>query len=106
MAIDLDSGANGYLVLADIWFPGWKCTVDGRPTPIYRANYLFRAIELPASGREVVFQFEAPSYETGKLISSLALGCVMGFTCLRGSARALCRAFQPLQEKECHALVS
>jgi hypothetical protein len=71
------AGPAGYLVLADLWFPGWKCRVDGRETPLHRADYLFRAVELPEGAREVVFAFEPASYQRGRAISAAALGVVL-----------------------------
>jgi hypothetical protein len=63
----------GYLVLTDVWFPGWKCTLDGEPVPIYRANYLFRAIRVTGGKHEVVFRFEPWSYHWGRIASLAAL---------------------------------
>src|SRR5262249_33209912 len=60
IVVELD-GAAGILVLADVWYPGWTCRVDGTETPVRRANYLFRAIEVPAGAREAVFVFDPPS---------------------------------------------
>ena len=34
----------GLVILSDALYPGWKATVDGQITSIYRANYLIRAI--------------------------------------------------------------
>jgi hypothetical protein len=68
-----EPGPAGYLVLADVWFPGWTCTVDGRPAPVYRADYLFRAVELPEGDHEVVFAFEPTSYRLGRITSAAAL---------------------------------
>ena len=72
VTIELDGGPAGFLVLADVWFPGWTCLVDGRTTPIYRANTLFRAVEVPAGAREVVFTFAPASYQRGKILSLLS----------------------------------
>jgi hypothetical protein len=69
----LDGTTAGYLVLTDVWFPGWTCTVDGQPTRIHRANYLFRAVAVPAGAREVVFTFAPNSYAWGKTITGVAL---------------------------------
>jgi hypothetical protein len=77
-------GPAGYLVLADVWFPGWTCTVDGRAAPLYRADYLFRAVELPEGAREVVFAFEPASYRLGRIISAVALGGVLVLFLLGG----------------------
>ena len=69
VAVQLNGGSPGYLVLADVWFPGWTCTVDGVPHAIRRANYLFRAVDLPDGAQEVVFTFSPRSYYWGKTIS-------------------------------------
>jgi hypothetical protein len=91
VTLDLDGSEAGYLVLADIWFPGWTCTVDGRPTPIYRANFLFRAVELPAGARQAVFTFAPASYSLGKAISGWATLAVLGLTLLSLGTRKLTR---------------
>jgi hypothetical protein len=77
------------LVLADQWYPGWVARVDGRPTPIYRANYLVRAIEVPAGDHTILFSYEPASYRLGRAISllSLLVGLGVAITGLRGRFR-------------------
>jgi hypothetical protein len=72
VVIDVDSAASGFLVLTDVWFPGWQCTVDDQPREVYRANFLFRAVEVPAGTHRVVFTFAPPSYTWGRTISASA----------------------------------
>jgi hypothetical protein len=91
--IEADGGPAGYLVLADVWFPGWSCTVDGKSAEVYRANYLFRAVELPARAREVVFCFVPISVAWGERISVTAAACVVLVT-LAGFAGNGRRTFQ------------
>ena len=71
--LEVSGDAAGYLVLADIWYPGWTCTVNGRPAKSYRANYLFRAVVVPSGDVEVVFRFEPGSFRVGKVVSLAAL---------------------------------
>jgi hypothetical protein len=82
ITLELDGGAPGYLVLTDIWFPGWTCTVDDQPVPVYRANFLFRAIELPAAARRVVFTFAPTSFHWGLVISEAAGVVVLALSLL------------------------
>jgi hypothetical protein len=87
-----------YLVLADVWYPGWKCSVDEEPAKIYPANYLFRGVILEKGAHEVVFTFAPASYIWGRFISGCALLLVTIATVSAGiwvvaSARLL-RAFQ------------
>jgi len=79
------SGAPGYLVLNDPWFPGWSCTIDGEATPIYRANFLFRAVALPAGAHEVVFTCAPPSYALGLRLSLATLAVLLGGSLLLGA---------------------
>jgi len=76
VTIRTGAGAAGYLVLADVWYPGWRCTLDGGRTPLYRANYLFRAVAVPEGDHEVVFTFEPASYQRGRAISLAGLAGV------------------------------
>jgi hypothetical protein len=66
-------GGGGYLVLSDVWFPGWVCRVDGREVPVYRANHVFRAVALPAGATQAVFTFEPRSYRIGWWVSCVTL---------------------------------
>ncbi len=77
MTVRTGPGPAGYLVLADVWYPGWRCTLDGRETPLYRANYLFRAAAVPAGDHEVIFSFEPASYRRGRTLSLAGLGVVV-----------------------------
>src|SRR5262249_54110463 len=62
VSVQLD-GSGGFLVLSDVWFPGWKCRIDGTEVPVYRANHAFRAVGLTPGAREAVFTFEPRSYQ-------------------------------------------
>ncbi|MBI1915121.1 MAG: YfhO family protein [Planctomycetes bacterium] len=69
-------GAPGFLVLTDVWYPGWTATVDGEPVEIYRANHAFRAVAVSAGTHTVVFRFEPAPYFLGRRISLVALAAV------------------------------
>ncbi len=72
------SQKNGWLVIHDINYPGWIAKVNGNPTKIYSANYLFRAIPLQASNNEVVLIYQPWSFFIGlavSLITSIGLIC-------------------------------
>jgi hypothetical protein len=76
VVIDVDGDAPGWLVLTDIWYPGWSCTVDGESARVYRANYTFRAVQVPAGAHEIVFRFEPDSYRRGRFISGITSAVV------------------------------
>jgi hypothetical protein len=71
--IAVGNGPAGWLVLADLWYPGWHCRLDGLDTPIRRANYLFRAVWVPARPLTAVFSFEPQCYHLGRVISLATL---------------------------------
>jgi len=71
--INVHAPAGGYLVLSDSYYPGWRAEVDGRPAPIFRANFLVRAVWVEAGEREVVFRYQSRLYRAGMLISIAAV---------------------------------
>lgn len=77
-SLTLAVNTNGQLLyLSDVYYPGWKALVDGKSTRIYRANYAFRAIYLPAGQHLVRFVFDPPSSKIGLIVSGLSLGCII-----------------------------
>ncbi|HEY64097.1 MAG TPA: YfhO family protein [Caldilineae bacterium] len=76
----------GYLVLNDTYYPGWHATVDGRPVPILRANFLFRAIALSPGEHLVVFTYRPGSFQRGVLLSAAGI-CLTALLCGIGVRR-------------------
>ncbi|MCP5039854.1 MAG: YfhO family protein [bacterium] len=68
----VESNQPGYVVLGDTWYPGWTATVNDRETPIHRADFLFRAVEVPAGRSSVLFRYEPESFRVGAWISALS----------------------------------
>ncbi len=68
-----NNSQNGLAVFSDIWYPhGWKAFVDGEETPIIRANYVLRAIKVPAGAHKIEFRFEPATFKTGNTIAGVS----------------------------------
>jgi len=83
VVVRVRADAPRYLVLADSYSPGWHATVDGAPVTIERANYLFRAVAVPAGDHTVVWQYRPTSLLVGGAVSVGAV-LVMGMLIWRG----------------------
>ncbi|UCH77504.1 MAG: YfhO family protein [Candidatus Coatesbacteria bacterium] len=66
------------LVLDELFYPGWRATVDGRPAEIYRANLISRAVVVPAGPHTVEFRFVPVSFYVGLAISVVSWAVVLG----------------------------
>jgi len=77
--IDANAPSDGFLLLADTFYPGWTATVDGAPTPIYRANVSTRAIALTKGRHDVRFTYEAPGFARGALSTAFAGAALLGW---------------------------
>ncbi|MDQ6737707.1 MAG: YfhO family protein, partial [Gemmatimonadota bacterium] len=65
--------AGSALIVSENYYPGWQATVDGKPAAIGRAQYSLIGVELPAGARRIQLAFTSAPYETGKLITWLAI---------------------------------
>jgi membrane protein YfhO len=61
------------IVLNEMYDKDWNAMVNGVPTPIHAANYLFRSVVVPPGKSSVVFEYRPPSFLLGSAISGLAL---------------------------------
>jgi len=63
----------GYVVLSNVWYPGWKAELDGQPTDVIRANYLFTAISVPVGNHELRLVYRPASFYAGAMVSLISL---------------------------------
>jgi hypothetical protein len=69
-------------VFSEIYYPaGWKCYLDGKETKYFRADWVLRAMIVPAGDHEIKFTFRPSSYYTGNKIS-LASSILLILLCL------------------------
>ncbi len=89
--IDVDASSAGLLVLSDAYYPGWVAEIDGSPTPTYRANVHFRAIEVPSGRHAVRFVYDPATLRMGGIVSAVTLGVVLVLAII---GRRMMRVFQ------------
>ncbi len=77
VTVEVRTPGPALLRLADLWFPDWKAYVDGRPAPLLKADYLLRAVPVPAGTHRVVFRFESPAMRRGLMLSLASLAAVI-----------------------------
>jgi hypothetical protein len=73
VVLDVKACGPGYLVLADAHYPGWRASVDGREVPIWRANFMFRAVAVGGGAQRVELRYAPASFRVGLAISALSL---------------------------------
>jgi len=71
MLIRVQTPQAGFLVIGDVWYPGWQATVDGEPVPVLRAYIALRAVPLSPGEHTVHLSYRPLSFRLGLLLSFL-----------------------------------
>jgi hypothetical protein len=67
----------GLLVLTDTFYPGWNAYVDGKPTRIYQADGLVRAVYVGEGEYTVEFVYSPESFKIGLAITMVSVAAVL-----------------------------
>ncbi|MGH7787019.1 MAG: hypothetical protein ACRERC_09150, partial [Candidatus Binatia bacterium] len=64
-------GGPAFLVVSEVFYPGWQATIDGVAVPLVRTNAILRGLELPPGDHVVRFTYAPFSVIAGALVSAL-----------------------------------
>ncbi len=75
---DVQTPVASLLMVSEVFYePGWNAVLDGDPVPIHRADYVLRAIEIPAGSHELVMRFDPPAFRRGVYLSLGAYSLIL-----------------------------
>jgi len=77
-----------FLVLSEMYFPGWRAEIDGVATRIERTNYLFRGVVVPAGIHTVTFAYRPASGVIGAALSGFCALVLAGLWIAGGRVSA------------------
>ena len=70
---ETESTEGGLVVFSEVYYPGWDATIDGKPAEIGRADYVLRAMNVPAGKHVIKFTYDPESVHTTETIAYAAL---------------------------------
>jgi uncharacterized membrane protein YfhO len=73
VVVKTKSDKEKFLVLGDIYYPGWKASIDGKKTRILPTDFILRGIFVPAGDHTVEFSYEPKSFYLGLATSILGM---------------------------------
>jgi hypothetical protein len=73
MEVRTSSATPAFLVTSDVYYPGWQASIDGQLTDLYRADYAFRGVLVPAGQHVVRFSYRSRHFYLGVAVSVASL---------------------------------
>jgi sulfur relay (sulfurtransferase) DsrF/TusC family protein len=64
---------GGIVLFSEIFYPGWKATIDGKPLELGRADYVLRAAYVPAGQHKIMMEFRPASVKVTETLAYIAL---------------------------------
>jgi len=73
LTLDAAPAADGYVLIAENWYPDWHATVDGTAAPVLRGDATLLTIPVKSGATRVELQFDSRDYHRGQLATIVSL---------------------------------
>lgn len=80
LTYESNAGSDQIAVFSEIYYPGWKATIDGKPVDHFRCDYVLRGLQIPAGKHKIEFTFQSDGIKTATSIGyagSILLGLLI-----------------------------
>jgi hypothetical protein len=85
LVYESNTAAEQFAVFSEVYYKdGWNVYVDGKPSDYVRANFVLRAMKVPAGKHKIEFKFEPTQYSQGETVA--LAGSILVFLALAGAA--------------------
>src|SRR5271165_104923 len=73
VVISANMACDGVVILSDMYYPGWKAFVDGKPVDIHEVNLAMRGVAVPAGKHEIRYVFRPAPVYAGAFLTALGI---------------------------------
>ncbi len=77
LTYEVQSGKGGVIVFSEIYYPGWEAFLDGKEVEIGRADYILRAVNVPAGKHQLVMTFDPKSLHETETVAYIAMAILL-----------------------------
>ncbi|HTS17368.1 MAG TPA: hypothetical protein VMP11_07340 [Verrucomicrobiae bacterium] len=72
LSVRTESKSGGYLVISELWHPGWRARLDDRPSPLYRTNYALLGALIPPGQHQLIMNFYPLHWHAALMITAVS----------------------------------
>ncbi|MBV8085302.1 MAG: YfhO family protein, partial [Chloroflexi bacterium] len=87
LTFDIAVPQQAALVVSTPYYPGWSASLDGQKAQLYRADFVFQGLVLPAGSHHVALRFEPPLFRIGAVVSVIGWLAALGAMAYSSTAR-------------------
>ena len=73
ISLSTNLSSPGFLVISEVWYPGWKAYDNGKEIPIYKTDSILRSVSVSKGKHTIIFVFDPLPYTIGFIISTTSL---------------------------------
>jgi hypothetical protein len=69
----VESRGSNFVILSQVWYPGWAATLDGSKLKLYRTNHALMGCFMPPGRHRLVLRMTSPPFTLGLITAGAAV---------------------------------
>jgi hypothetical protein len=90
LTLETESATDRFLVISEVWHPGWRATLNGRDLRLFRTNLALLGAWIPSGQHRLHLEFRPLYWESGLAVSALSAITLLILLCLSFRAPISC----------------